>query len=133
MGKARDLDAIQLINPDTFKLWMTLQVSIDEWDGHLPCQSSPEHFFPTSENGSSASYFDIGMAKEACQTCPIVADCLEYAIAAREDYGIWGGTTPVERKTLRKVLLGERVATTNTEKRYAANLFARFPSLSGDA
>lgn len=39
-------------------------------------------------------------AKEVCMTCPVKHDCLEYALEAREAYGIWGGLTELERKAL---------------------------------
>lgn len=39
-------------------------------------------------------------AKAVCITCGVKAECLEYALAAREPYGIWGGLTELERKAL---------------------------------
>ena len=37
-------------------------------------------------------------AKAVCDTCPVKQECLEYALEAREGYGIWGGLTELERK-----------------------------------
>lgn len=39
-------------------------------------------------------------AKAVCARCPVRAECLEYALEAKEPYGIWGGITEVERKAL---------------------------------
>jgi len=39
-------------------------------------------------------------AKLICSTCDVSDQCLEYAIAHHESYGIWGGLTPDERKHL---------------------------------
>lgn len=39
-------------------------------------------------------------AKAVCNTCPVKQECLEYALEAREAYGIWGGMTELERKAL---------------------------------
>ena len=39
-------------------------------------------------------------AKAVCEICPVKKDCLEYALDAREPYGIWGGLTELERKAL---------------------------------
>lgn len=36
-------------------------------------------------------------AKDICNSCPIQLQCLEYG-QANEEYGIWGGLTPEERK-----------------------------------
>ncbi|MGI8773611.1 MAG: WhiB family transcriptional regulator [Actinomycetota bacterium] len=37
-------------------------------------------------------------AKDVCSGCAVKRECLEYALAAREPYGIWGGLTELERK-----------------------------------
>ena len=40
------------------------------------------------------------MAKAICATCPVRGLCLEYALAVREPYGIWGGLNEYERRRL---------------------------------
>ena len=37
-------------------------------------------------------------AKSICAGCEVRQECLEYALATREPYGIWGGLTEIERK-----------------------------------
>ncbi len=37
-------------------------------------------------------------AKLICATCQVRTECLEYALATKEPYGIWGGLNEVERK-----------------------------------
>jgi WhiB family redox-sensing transcriptional regulator len=39
----------------------------------------------------------IAEAKTVCRRCPVTEACLDYANAAGERYGIWGGKTPRER------------------------------------
>jgi WhiB family redox-sensing transcriptional regulator len=39
----------------------------------------------------SDDFDDITAAKKICLSCDVREECLEYAIAAREQYGIWGG------------------------------------------
>ena len=41
-------------------------------------------------------------AKKVCQTCPVVAECGEYAIRANILYGIWGGMTLRERQAVKR-------------------------------
>jgi WhiB family transcriptional regulator, redox-sensing transcriptional regulator len=41
-------------------------------------------------------------AKRVCQTCPVTAECLEYAMANNERFGIWGGLSEPERRRLRR-------------------------------
>lgn len=47
-------------------------------------------------------------AKEICSGCGVQQQCLEYALAIREQHGIWGGLTENER---REVALGSELAT----------------------
>lgn len=45
-------------------------------------------------------------AKQVCASCPVQAECLEYAIDANEIHGVWGGLGQRDRQRLRR----ERVA-----------------------
>lgn len=38
---------------------------------------------------------------EVCAGCNVLTACREYAIA-HEDYGVWGGTTPKQRRVIRR-------------------------------
>ncbi len=73
----------------------------DEADEHgwqeraLCAQTDPEAFFP--EKGGSTRE-----AKRVCLTCDVRADCLEYALANDERFGIWGGLSERERRKLKK-------------------------------
>ncbi len=46
------------------------------------------------------SLTDVLEAKKICSACPIQAMCLEWATQT-QDAGVWGGSTPEERKKLR--------------------------------
>lgn len=37
------------------------------------------------------------VVKAICAQCPLVEACLKDAIDNKEEYGVWGGTTPGER------------------------------------
>lgn len=50
----------------------------------------------TDGSGLTALFFsdeiqDIAAAKRLCATCPVMAPCLEGALARREPWGVWGG------------------------------------------
>lgn len=47
---------------------------------------------------------EIDRAKTVCHQCPVRAICLEEALAAEEDWGIWGGYTRPERARALEVL-----------------------------
>ena len=55
----------------------------------------PDLFFP--ERGASTRE-----AKEVCRGCVVREDCLEYALANGEKFGIWGGLSERERRRLRR-------------------------------
>ena len=61
----------------------------------LCAQTDPEAFFP--EKGGSTRE-----AKKVCLTCDVRQDCLEYALANDERFGIWGGLSERERRKLTK-------------------------------
>ena len=63
------------------------------------CQGiNTEVFYPPQE---TFSYSEEKMIEKMCIDCPIMMACLEWGLA-HETYGIWGGTTPAKRKTMRR-------------------------------
>lgn len=75
----------------------TLPINLDlTWQDHANCAGvDPDLFFP--DRGASTRE-----AKEVCQGCVVRDACLEYALAAGEKWGIWGGTSERERRHLRR-------------------------------
>lgn len=66
------------------------------WQRDALCaQTDPEAFFP--EKGGSTRE-----AKSVCAACEVRAECLEYALAHDERFGIWGGLSERERRRLRR-------------------------------
>lgn len=66
------------------------------WQADALCaQTDPEAFFP--EKGGSTRD-----AKRICTTCEVKAQCLDYALANDERFGIWGGLSERERRRLRR-------------------------------
>jgi len=37
-----------------------------------------------------------------CHRCPIAIDCLDWAMKINEEYGVWGGMTPKQRRALKR-------------------------------
>lgn len=44
---------------------------------------------------------DHEVAKRICDGCTVKSACLAYAILNWEEFGIWGGCTPAERRAIR--------------------------------
>ena len=69
-----------------------------DWQERALCaQTDPEAFFP--EKGGSTRE-----AKKICVGCEVKAECLEYALAHDERFGIWGGLSERERRRLRRAV-----------------------------
>jgi WhiB family redox-sensing transcriptional regulator len=71
------------------------------WAEQAACQfEEPELFFPVSEVGPGAR--QVAQAKAVCARCPVRDECLAFALDHGLDHGVFGGTTPDERRQLAK-------------------------------
>jgi WhiB family transcriptional regulator, redox-sensing transcriptional regulator len=76
------------------------------WREEAACLSHPSILFfghdDSEPNAERRTRED--RAKQVCSGCGVRTKCLEYALATREPYGIWGGMTELERRArLRRV------------------------------
>lgn len=66
----------------------------ENWRAFALCaQTDPDSFFP-DKGGSTRQ------AKKVCAKCPVSDDCLEWALAKNERFGIWGGKSERERREI---------------------------------
>ena len=66
------------------------------WQRYANCLGvDPDLFFP--ERGASTRE-----AKEVCRGCVVRQECLDYALAHGEKFGIWGGMSERERRRVRR-------------------------------
>ena len=80
--------------------WISLTDLIEEVAGnYVPCMNYPDLFFQDLK-GPEAIH-NQKMAKELCSGCPIINECLAFALKHNEPFGIWGGLSPYERKLLK--------------------------------
>jgi WhiB family redox-sensing transcriptional regulator len=86
-----------LTPPEFHSLWKT---NADDWHSQGYCQDEPELFFPVDGEMGRVAYRRVQAAKAVCEDCPVKAKCLEYALDAREEFGVWGGTTPRDRDAI---------------------------------
>lgn len=71
------------------------------WQEDAACAGSdPDLFDPPSTRGRT-SYRVPEAAKAICRSCPVIGECLEYAIQNPDLQGVWGGTSERERTALR--------------------------------
>ncbi|MDQ2811899.1 MAG: WhiB family transcriptional regulator [Actinomycetota bacterium] len=80
---------------------MTVTGSAMNWRAAGACLTAdPDLFFPISSAGPAQQ--QISRAKIVCAGCDVRRQCLEFAMANDQVYGIWGGTTPEDRQRDRR-------------------------------
>ena len=66
------------------------------WAVFAACRDrDPDVFFPATPE-------DEREAIRICQGCSVQQDCLEFALQARVRFGIWGGLTEKQRRSLER-------------------------------
>jgi len=71
------------------------------FEGEQACMTveNPDMFFPHPSDRAG-----IAAAKEVCNSCNFITECLSYAVRHPELQGVWGGLTQRQRETLRSKL-----------------------------
>ncbi|GHD24315.1 hypothetical protein GCM10010335_07920 [Streptomyces galbus] len=78
-------------------MWLTEAACVGE---------DPELFFPVGSTGPALE--DVAAAKRVCARCPVIADCLAYALGSGQTSGVWGGTDEAERADLLRAAGGRQ-------------------------
>ncbi len=75
---------------------------VDDWQIRAACRGpQSEIFFPPDGFERKADKLQReAAAKAICRTCPVKRPCLDYAVAMKDQNGIWGGLNEAERKSL---------------------------------
>ena len=68
------------------------------WTDHAACKGMDSSIF-FAERGDTTM---VRRARKICDTCPVKQPCLEFALEHNEKIGYWGGTTPRQRRSLKK-------------------------------
>lgn len=72
-----------------------------DWTARGTCRDSGDDVhFPTGAETSPGYRLAAAIAKAECAGCPVRTECLAHALDTDEREGIWGGTTPAERRAL---------------------------------
>jgi WhiB family redox-sensing transcriptional regulator len=66
------------------------------WRDRAACRGlDPTIFYPASDDDADAE-----PARQVCRVCNVREACLEFALAAREREGVWGGATERDRRRI---------------------------------
>ena len=102
MGQPKTADLT--FSGEEFRDWIGLLTTIEEAGTQLPCESFPEAYFP-DRDGVDGNTFEVTLAKRMCKQCPVMNDCLAFAMKHRQT-GIWGGMAERERDRFRLRISG---------------------------
>ena len=74
------------------------RIDVPSWTDSAACKDltpkeADQLFFPA--RGHSATKGQV-----LCSSCPVSKECLEMALTAGVEFGIWGGVSPSERRAL---------------------------------
>lgn len=77
----------------------------EPWRAQAACRGvDPDVFFPEKGQSVGGPREFYTRARVFCARCPVREACLDYALERSswpEDAGMWGGTTPRERRQIR--------------------------------
>ena len=77
----------QAVPPTARSTW------VSNWAQHAVCsKAAPDALFV---RGGAQQ-----VAKQVCVDCPVIAQCLADALDNRTEFGVWGGMTERQRRTL---------------------------------
>lgn len=66
------------------------------WHRKAACRGAgPDAFFPKRGGATKEG-------RAMCARCPVIEECLRYAVADEDNVGIWAGTSTAQRRQLRR-------------------------------
>ncbi|GGV51279.1 WhiB family transcriptional regulator [Streptomyces spectabilis] len=72
-----------------------------DWRHYAVCrEEDPELFFPIGSTGPAL--LQIDEAKAVCRRCPVIEQCLRWALESGQQHGVWGGLSEDDRHNLKR-------------------------------
>lgn len=68
-----------------------------DWQDDAACKDLGVDFFPETDFTNNSQ-----TAIKICKACPVAERCLEFAMTNNIQYGIWGGKTAQNRRSLKR-------------------------------
>src|SRR3954467_1371072 len=96
-----------------------------DWRHNAVCrEEDPELFFPIGNTGPAL--LQIEEAKAVCRRCPVMDQCLQWALESGQDSGVWGGLSEDERRAMKR-----RAARNRARQASARHTHPAQPELGG--
>lgn len=71
-----------------------------KWLDQAACLGQGLNLFYFENLSTTETRKTVAKAKMICKSCPVVADCLQYAINNEERFGVWGSFSSKERAAI---------------------------------
>lgn len=70
---------------------------VGDWSERATCrEEDPELFFPVGNSPQAME--QEAAAKNVCRRCPVVTECLQWALNDGQQHGVWGGKSEWDRR-----------------------------------
>lgn len=69
---------------------------MDDWIKHAACRGLDVAIFYPEHGGTARPAIAV------CRSCPVARHCLDDAMRRDEEWGVWGGKSPRERRAMRR-------------------------------
>lgn len=74
-----------------------------DWRDNAHCRGAdPNIFVPNEGRGANGGRNTYTVARSFCAECLVRAECLQFALEMNMEFGMFGGTTPRERRKMRR-------------------------------
>jgi WhiB family redox-sensing transcriptional regulator len=84
-------------------LRVAAQRGSEGWRRDAEClEMDTELFFPVGQTGEG--WEETERAKSVCCGCMVRSECLAFALATNQQFGVWGGYDEEERRELRRMM-----------------------------
>lgn len=80
--------------------WIAIEPQ--SWEHQAECKNAQPDIFHPEKGGSTRE------AKKICSRCPVIQECLDYALEHNERFGIWGGLSERERRQMQRMKKGRK-------------------------
>ncbi|UXY24980.1 WhiB family transcriptional regulator (plasmid) [Streptomyces cynarae] len=79
-----------------------------DWRHQASCrEEDPDLFFPIGDTGPVL--LQVQEAKAVCRRCPVIGQCLQWALESGQEFGVWGGLSEAERRAMKHRAARNRV------------------------
>lgn len=97
----------QVVPDQDSERWVSYHIDdlYPDWQQDAHCRGvGVSYYFGDDDEQPTMSIRQVRAASKLCDVCPVYVECLTWALATREEYGVWAGTSGRVRRRIFKML-----------------------------